>query len=169
MVGNDLIKYFQILGFDLDQAEDLKSATFLKLFGGGLQTYTPDKGPLSSWIFILSRNEALQQKRRDRYKKEIQLEIVLRTSTRDRDWELVEAAPHEMSEVCEIAMRSLNEDERCMIGWRFLEDETCAMIAKRLGVSGNTVRKRQSRIFDKLRKELERIGFRELQGQTKGT
>ena len=124
---------------DPDLAQDLVQDVFLKLWRRA-ETYEPDRGSFSAWIFTIARRSAIDLQRRRARRSAIPLEEAPEQGVDDEtwqqlaeDWQVVEAL---------LAMDSLLREPLLLAYYRGL---TQREIADHLGVPLGTVKSRMSR------------------------
>jgi RNA polymerase sigma-70 factor (ECF subfamily) len=139
-------------GADAD-AEDAVQEAFVKAYRalGGFRT----GAPFRPWILRIVANEARNRRRAAGRRARLAIAV-------ERDRHSGDAAPSPEQAVLEEdvrtmlveAVRRLREDDRLVIGYRFLLGLSERETAEALGVAAGTVKSRTSRALARLRKEL---------------
>lgn len=69
-----LIPWYLSLKFSYGEAEDLWSATFVKLFGGNCKTFDPEVGPINPWLEAVAKRAAFRKLRERKQPRAVSLE-----------------------------------------------------------------------------------------------
>jgi RNA polymerase sigma-70 factor (ECF subfamily) len=121
--------YAQTRG-DVHTAEDLVSETFLALVRA-IGKLDAEKGPLASWLMAVLRNKLGDQRRRIRAGPGAgPLEGAVEAVT-GRNCDPAENAARR--ELVAMVMQRLPDDERLVLEWKYLENQTVREMAHRLG------------------------------------
>lgn len=160
--GSELLTpCYNALGF-INDAEDLWSETFIKLWQTKCSQYDPQKSGFARWVKIVGKRVALDRLRRQRRWREIQLAAceVLICSETNADEKV--GGSSELQLLVRSAKAALSRDDRTIISLRVEEGLPYDLIAEKLKVSKSTARMRLSRALDRLWGEMERLSPREL-------
>lgn len=146
---------------DRQLAEDVTQEVFLRLWRRP-ESYNPDRGRLLSWLMSVTRNRAIDERRR----------LSRRTRTEEqgdeptaelreidgRDDPQLAAAAADIRRVVRIAMDELPPAQRRVIELAYFAGLTQTEIAERTGVPLGTVKTRVRLAMRKLREALDAYG-----------
>src|SRR5687768_7744519 len=138
----------RILGDD-QLAEDAFQKSMLKIWQS-INSYEPDKSSFYTWISVIVRNTALDQKRLKAYQakqKTVQVdEIVYRSDTRFPDGSSIDAAR---------LLSGLKESNRIVLEYAYLRGYTQQEISDTLNIPLGTVTTRLRKALSVLRDQLK--------------
>lgn len=126
-------RYFHAhLSWNRETAEDLVSETFLTAIRT-LSNYDPERGTVYSWLIGIARNEL-----RDYFRRSMQSESFLRASANNQgnadpatpDQDLVQV---ETQDAVVRTLDAMEDEERLVLEWKYLESLSVRTIAERLG------------------------------------
>ena len=128
----------------LEDSADLTQTVFLKVHHS--RSRYSDKYPFVSWVFTITRNILI-----DHYRKKKDSPLSL-----EKEWFLVDPSSikedeNELLTQAKTAIETLNREQRGILSLRFDEGLSFDEISQKLGLSPQTVRKRVSRLLQKLR------------------
>jgi RNA polymerase sigma-70 factor (ECF subfamily) len=141
---------------DQSTAEEVLQDTFYRLWTR-VELFDPTKGSLISWLFTVGRNLALDLKRKESRRANLN---VLLEGDQHSDGQamslegLAVAAPEQSFDEVREAMQRLPEDQRRVIELAYWEGLTHEELAVRLGEPLGTVKTRTRLAFKKLREYL---------------
>jgi RNA polymerase sigma factor (sigma-70 family) len=163
------IKFYQHLGFTIDEAEDICSETYVKLLQTKCATYNPNKGPFPVWLRVVGKRAGLYRlrQRRKLAKREISLDACLDIPAKDIFVEENMSGWSESQIQVRRATASLRQNDRTIIWDRFVEKLTFDLIADKHGISESVARMRAFRARQRLRQTLERLSAHELPRRTR--
>ena len=139
-------------------AEDLFSATMLKVFRTKCAGYDSAKTLFSTWLITVGWRDAIDEWRRQQLHKEVPLKEA------DKETFLAFGSSENIGGRQELKQRvkqaydSLSEDDQEIISLRFINELPFDLIAEILEVKENTARQRASRALDRLWVAFERLG-----------
>jgi RNA polymerase sigma factor (sigma-70 family) len=140
-----LLRHARCFTRDAEAARDVAQESWLAIVKG-LRTLH-DPANFRSWAFRIVANKARDWVRRE--------------GARRRITRRAEAAPHDrvtQSDVVDrvrAGLRELEPDQRCVLGWFYLEEMTVAEIAEALGIPEGTVKSRLHYAKNALRARLK--------------
>jgi len=156
-----LVACYFALGFT-DEAEDLWSETFIKLYQTNCSTFDPQKGRFQSWLFTVGRRAAYDLMRKRRRRDEVPLDSCLDSQLTDIGPDKKEGGSLELRTLARRAKASLSENDRIILSLRVEEGLPFELIAEKLGISASTAAKRASRALKRLWIAFERLSPSEL-------
>ncbi|MFB9328282.1 RNA polymerase sigma factor [Paenibacillus aurantiacus] len=136
-------------------AEEIVQELFMRIWNHA-KPFDPSQGKLSTWIFAITRNIAIDQLRRKQN----------RTAKQTEDTELFAAIPDErmnpeeeasknlMAEIVKDAVKELNEEQRNVLDWIYFQGLTHQEISAGKGIPLGTVKSRLRLALKQLRTRL---------------
>jgi RNA polymerase sigma factor (sigma-70 family) len=150
----------------LCEPEDAWHDTWLELKATNCYGYDPSLGEFSDWVLMRATNRARDNQREIlRWRSS---EDVDDLASPESDKEKNESGDQEKVELLKQASRTLKKDEQKLLWLRYALGRKSPAIAKQLGTTSVTVRKRISRALKRLRQEIERLREDELRRPVKG-
>lgn len=153
-----LIGCYIAQGF-VNEAEDLWSETFMKLFRTRCLTFDPAKGSFEGWMYTVGKNVAIDLMRKREPWGRIDDYISLASPNSD---EKEKGGSRYLEVLVKRAQALLRPDDRTILSLRIVEELSYDSISKKLGISVPAVTKRVSRALERLWIEMERLSTREL-------
>ena len=149
----------------LYEPEDAWHDTWLELKLTNCFGYDPSRGDFSDWVSMRATNRARDNRREMlRWRSS---EDVYDLASPESDTEENESGNQEKVELLKQASRTLKKDEQKLLWLRYGLGRKSPAIAKQLGTTSVTVRKRISRALKRLRQEIERLREDELRRPVK--
>ena len=151
--------------YDWQLAEDVTQDVFVRLWQRP-ESYDPTRGRLLSWLMSVTRNRAIDERRRLSRRQRSEDEEEPNLELRDRDEHgdpVLELALSETRRIVRTAMQALPPAQRQVVELAYFGGLTQTEIAERTGVPLGTVKTRVRLAMRKLRETLESD---EGQGQT---
>lgn len=148
----------------INEAEDLRSETFLKLYRTRCVSFDPAKGSFEGWVFTVGKNTAIDllRKRKEEDETTIPIDDCQHPTLPDSD-EKETGGLRYLKVLVKRAEALLGPDDRTVLLLRLVQGWSYDWISEELGISVPTVTKRVSRALDRLWTEMERLSTRELQ------
>jgi RNA polymerase sigma-70 factor (ECF subfamily) len=146
---------FVVLG-NVDEANDCLQDVFLEVHKS-LRSYQPNRGAFTTWLYRITVNDCLSQRRKRRFRLlsfneiEVRTEVSLHQQLNHTDH--AEAAAN--VDAVLNAMRHLSPKLRAVVALRYYRDLTYAEIATILSLPIGTVKSRLSQAMEVLRHQLE--------------
>jgi RNA polymerase sigma factor (sigma-70 family) len=150
----------------LYEPEDAWHYTWLDIRLTNCSGYDPSRGEFSNWIFLRATDRA-----RDNQREALRfqpIDDVSELASQESDTEENESGHQEKMKLLKQASRTLKKDERKLLWLRYGLGRKSPAIAKQLGTTSVTVRKRISRALKRLRQEIERLREDELRRSIEG-
>lgn len=142
--------YAQIRSIVLNHEDtnDVLQNTLLKAWKA-LPTFKGDSG-VSTWIYRIATNEALQHIRNNKYKKFFSLDNVKNI------WQIKHESLSNGGEEAKLenALKSLSPQQRVIFGMRYLNETTFKEIAESINLAEGTVKSTYHHAFKKVEKYL---------------
>jgi RNA polymerase sigma-70 factor, ECF subfamily len=139
-------------------AEDLFSATLLKLFRTKCAGYDHAISNFATWLFTITWRDAVDEWRRQERHQEIPFDILEKEDPLAPTQSENTGGRQELKQKVKQAYESLGKDDRKIITIRFINELPFDLIADILKVEENTARMRASRALHRLWVALERLG-----------
>ena len=140
--------YYRLL--NRDQTDDLVSEVFTRAFEK-LDSYDPDKGAISTWIFTIARNVLTDSFRRRRQVLPLDDQAMEISSGEDVELAYIKS---EERKALHRELVKLSDLEREVIGMKFFQEKTNRKIASELNMNESTVSSTVYNTVRKLRKGL---------------
>jgi RNA polymerase sigma factor (sigma-70 family) len=122
--------------------------------------YDPSRGKLSNWILLRATSRARDNQREER--RWFPLDDISDLASEESNTEENESGHQKKVELLKQASGTLKKDEQKLLWLRYGLGRKSPAIAKQLGTTSVTVRKRISRALKRLRQEIERLREDEL-------
>ncbi len=133
-----------------DEAEDALQETFLKVYRS-MQTYQPSKGAFTTWLYRITVNHCLNQRRKF-MRLSRQMEIL-----DENDPQVHASLEDKLSEeqALQQSLKRLSNDLRVVVTLRYFLDLSYSEIAQILDIPLGTVKSRLNTALNKVRNELQ--------------
>jgi RNA polymerase sigma-70 factor (ECF subfamily) len=141
-----------------DAAEELTAKTFLKALEG-LETFDPEKGELTAWVFGIARHLITDHVRARRRWRWIPIDWLLQPASREPNPELAVAALEQQRHLA-AALACLPDRDRDLLGLKFVAGLTNREIARMTGLKESHVGVIVYRAVGRLRQLLAGTGAR---------
>lgn len=145
---------------DSDDADEALQEVFLKVYRS-LSSYQPEKGAFTTWLYRITTNHCLNQRRRKRIGR-VSLGLARRDNHRSV---LTPESRLEEDQALQKALHALSDKLRAVIVLRYYGGLSYAEISDSLDIPIGTVKSRLDLAIKNLRRELEVYKLEELAGK----
>jgi RNA polymerase sigma-70 factor (ECF subfamily) len=147
---NLVYKTAVLLLADSQDADEALQEVFLKVYRS-LSSYQPEKGAFTTWLYHITTNYCLNQRRRKQFAR-----FALQWAERDNHHNILSWDDHlDEDQDLELALRNLSDKLRVVVVLRFYNGLSYAEIAESLDIPIGTVKSRLDLAMKTLRRELQ--------------
>ena len=154
-----LYRFFQKNCSSAHTAEDLTQETLLSFYGN-FESYNPERASLSTWIYVIAKNNLRNWYRTRSRKPETELEEEKIEKSQEVTNELEEASIlEEKKSMLFSAVETLPERDQKIVKMHYFQEKTSIEIADSLGMTPGSVRVALNRALKKIRTFFEEHGY----------
>ncbi|HVX92922.1 MAG TPA: sigma-70 family RNA polymerase sigma factor [Candidatus Dojkabacteria bacterium] len=147
-----IYKYFYVRVQSTEVSQDLTSTTFMKLIDK-YDSFNPDKGNISQYIYTIARNTLIDYYRSNKNKKNVNIENIEEVCNKEEDNSVVLDRNRDILMAC---IKKLPDEDQQLIHLRYTLEYSYKEIADELGLPINTVSIKIHRVHKKLKVILQK-------------